>query len=289
MALSSWHPWLYTMSVARHRAARRAQWWRSAPRLAQVRNAPDRAFPVKVARHASVLLRRLGDVDMALQHNKITNLGLAAGRLNHVIIAPGETFSFWYLVGAPTAERGYVEGLLIHSGHMARGVGGGLCQLSNLIYWLALHSPLTVTERHHHQFDAFPDSGRVLPFGSGATVFYNYVDLQLRNDTDQPFRLSVWLTDGELCGSLDTDRPLAHKYHVRERNHRFVRRGGQLYRENDLYREVRDRASGNLLREEPITHNLAPVMYDLPPEQAATVVVEDSRDGYSKSRRPHVA
>ena len=98
--------------------------WRPA-RLARTHNDDDTRFRYKVARHSSVLLRKLGDVDMQLQRNKITNLRLAAARLNNVVIAPGETFSFWYLVGAPTAERGFVEGLLIHSGHMARGVGGG--------------------------------------------------------------------------------------------------------------------------------------------------------------------
>ena len=275
MALSSRHPWLYRLSVERQQALRTLRWRLAGPRLARTRSADNARFAFPVARHRSILLRQLGDVDMTLQHNKVTNLRLAVARLDKIVIAPGQTFSFWYLIGEPTAARGFVEGLLIHSGRMARGVGGGLCQLSNLIYWLALHTPLTIIERHHHQFDAFPDSGRVLPFGSGATVFYNYVDLQIANHTDQAFRLSLWLTTTDLCGSIESDAPVAEKYHVRERDHRFVRRDGRLYRENRLYREVRDRATGNRLREEFITHNWAPVMYALPPELAATVVDED--------------
>ncbi len=275
MALSSKHLLLYKLSVERHTVARRLHWLRAGRHLARTCSADDARFCYKVTRHSSILMRRLGDVDMQLQQNKITNLRLAAAAINHIVIAPDETFSFWYLIGEPTARRGYVEGLLIHSGRMARGIGGGLCQLSNLIHWMALHTPLRVTERNHHQFDAFPDSGRVLPFGSGATVFYNYVDLQLTNPTEQPFRLSLWLTDSDLCGSIESATPLPVKYHVRERDHRFVRRGGQLYRENWLYRDVRDRASGNLLGEELITHNFAPVMYELSPEQAALVVDED--------------
>jgi vancomycin resistance protein VanW len=276
MAVSSLHPWLYTLSVKCHTLARQAQWWRANRRLAHARSDDEARFRYKVTRHRSILMRQLGDVDMQLQRNKVTNLRLATARLQHIVIAPGETFSFWQLVGEPSARRGYVEGLLIHSGRMRRGVGGGLCQLSNLVYWLALHTPLVVTERHHHQFDAFPDSGRVLPFGSGATVFYNYVDLQITNPTDQAFRLSVWLTETELCGSIESDAPVATKIHVRERDHRFVRRGGQVYRENRLYRVSYDRATGNLLGEEPITHNFAPVMSDLPPELAATLVDEDA-------------
>ena len=45
--------------------------------------------------------------------------------------------------------------------------GGGLCQLSNLIYWMTLHTPLTITERYRHSYDVFPDSNRTQPFGSG--------------------------------------------------------------------------------------------------------------------------
>src|SRR5262249_22535386 len=161
MAASSWHPWLYWASVKRHTLARQLQWRRAGRRLAQTRSDDDARFGYTVTRHRSILLRALGDVDMEVQRNQVTQLRLATARLHHIVIAPGETFSFWRLIGEPSARRGYVEGLLIHSGRMRRGVGGGLCQLSNLVYWLALHTPLTVTERHHHQFDAFPDSGRV--------------------------------------------------------------------------------------------------------------------------------
>ncbi|MBR2090140.1 MAG: hypothetical protein IJ905_07220 [Fibrobacter sp.] len=42
--------------------------------------------------HKSILLRKLKDVDMHLQYNKITNLKLAVTKLDGVIIKPGETF-----------------------------------------------------------------------------------------------------------------------------------------------------------------------------------------------------
>jgi vancomycin resistance protein VanW len=42
---------------------------------------------------------------------------------------------------------------------------------------MAIHSPLVVVERSNHSFDPFPDDGRGLPFGSGAEIFYNYIDL----------------------------------------------------------------------------------------------------------------
>lgn len=50
-------------------------------------------------------------------------------------------------------------------------IGGGICQSTNLPHWLALHSLLEITERHHHNIDLFPDVGKVLPWASGIAIF----------------------------------------------------------------------------------------------------------------------
>jgi len=122
---------------------------------------------------------------MQLQYNKIKNLEIVVKKINGTIIQPGETFSFCKIVGLPTKKKGYKKGMELSFGKAKEGIGGGICQSSNLMYWLALHSALTVNERHHHSYDPFPDDGRVLPFASGATVFYNYLDLQITNNTTQ--------------------------------------------------------------------------------------------------------
>jgi len=49
--------------------------------------------------------------------------------------------------------------------------------------------PLAVTERWRHNYDVFPDSDRTQPFGSGATVAFNYIDLQITNETNSTFQL----------------------------------------------------------------------------------------------------
>lgn len=94
--------------------------------------------------HKTPLLRKLRDVDMQYQYNKITNLKLAVGKIDSIIIKPGETFSYWKLIGKTTARKGYVPGMVLHYGNYTKGIGGGLCQLSNLIYWMTLHTPLTI-------------------------------------------------------------------------------------------------------------------------------------------------
>jgi vancomycin resistance protein VanW len=201
-------------------------------------------------------------VDQRLQINKVTNLRLAAAKFDGQVIRPGKTFSFWHCLGRPTERRGYLTGLLLADGAACEGTGGGLCQMANLLYWLALHSPLTVTERHHHSLDVFPDSGRVLPFGSGASVFYNYVDLQFRNDTKLTLRFRVKVDEEHLHGELWTDELSELSYHVQERDHRFYQdESGTWWRENRLYQIAVDRTSGNTIDEKLIVHNVSKVLY----------------------------
>ena len=78
---------------------------------------------------------------MQYQYNKITNLRLAAARLDGVVLRPGETFSYWRLIGRPSRRKGYLDGIVLFCGTFRPGVGGGLCQMSNLIFWMTLHTP----------------------------------------------------------------------------------------------------------------------------------------------------
>ncbi len=257
--LSRIHPWLYHARVCQLRLYRNLSDIFSGVRFARTRH--SERLPVVCHKHQSLLRRRLGSTDPQLQENKIINLRIAKDQIDGVLIRPGETFSFWKLVGKPTRKKGYIEGLLLSRGEVVTGVGGGLCQMANLLHWMALHTPLVVTERHHHQFDPFPDDRRVLPFGSGASVFYNYVDLRFYNPTDQTFQIRVWLTDEHLKGSITSEREWPYSYHVEERNHLFLTRDGRTYRENEIWRLVYDRRTGNQIGEERLIRNFSEVKY----------------------------
>ncbi|WP_224372987.1 VanW family protein [Hyalangium versicolor] len=262
--LSELHPLLYTLAVSLKRTRRHIEGYLGGERWCSQYDATP--LPFRVKRHSSRLLKQLGQSEMWLQHNKVRNLAIAIPRLTDVLLRPGETFSFCRLVGRPTRRKGYVEGMELSQGRVRPGVGGGLCQLSNMIHWLALHSPLTVTERSNHSFDPFPDQNRSIPFGSGAAIFYNYVDLRLRNDTATTLQFRFWLTDRELWGELRSNAELEHTYTVFERHHRFEQRGGDWYRHNELWRRVMLRRGGALVREEFIKENHARVLYTPPAE-----------------------
>lgn len=222
-----------------------------------------------MTRHASPVLRRLGDVDMALQRNKARNLEPAIPTLDGLVLRPGEEVSFGRAIGFPSAGRGFLPGLVLVHGRMSHAVRGGLCQLANLLHWMVLHSALEVVEHHHHGYDPFPDSGRVLPFGSGATVFYNYVDYRFRNPGPDTYRLRLRLDHERLHGELWSDRLPALTYHVEEEGHRFLKRDGLVYRQNRLYRVAVDRRTGDRVARELRAENCFPVLYPVDPARLA--------------------
>lgn len=252
------YPILFPLAVEYHRMRRRIRWLTDGTRWATTQADP---LPVRVLRHNSLLLRTLGESEMWMQHNKVKNLKLASPRIDGLVLRPGETFSFCRRVGKTSKRRGYVEGMLLENGKAHPGVGGGICQIANLLHWMALHSPLTVVARSTHGFDPFPDSGRVLPWGVGAAIYYNYVDLQFRNDTDTTFQLMVKVGEKYLHGELRADQMPAHSYKVKARDEHFETDGERWFRTNEIWRDVIDRRTGNTIEEQFIKRNFGLVMY----------------------------
>jgi vancomycin resistance protein VanW len=253
------HPWRIALGKQYYTWKRRLVWMSKARTYARIRERT--LYDFAIAEHRTPLLRKLKDVEMWLQYNKVHNLKLAVQRLDHLVLYPGETFSYWRTIGNPTRGKGYVDGMVLFYGTFRSGVGGGLCQLSNLIYWITLHTPLTVTERHRHSYDVFPDARRTQPFGSGATCAYNYIDLQIRNDTDQPYQLHLYMDEHDLIGQWRTPQPSRYRYVVYEAEHRITQEAwGGYVRHNVIRRKVWD-AEGMELDDEYVTENHALMMY----------------------------
>ena len=211
--------------------------------------------------HQTPLLRKLKNVDMQLQHNKITNLRIAVSKLDGVTICPGEVLSYWRTIGRPTQRKGYMPGMVLDRGTVKAGVGGGLCQLSNLIYWMTLHTPLTVMERHRHGYDVFPDSDRTQPFGSGATCFFNYRDLMIKNGTTQTFQLRLEVTENHLRGAWKSSVPPNYKYEVYEKAHLIQSEyWGGYTRHNLIHRKIYN-LDGSVTGDEFVAENHAIMMY----------------------------
>lgn len=221
-------------------------------------------LPVVVSTHSNGLIKRVPGISLTLQEGKAENIRLACSKINGIIVKPGETFSFWGLVGKTTKRNGFSEGRVIQNGKLIAGVGGGLCNLANSIHRLVLHSPLTVTELHHHS-DALapdPESGRI-PYSAGTSVNYNFIDYRFRNDTTQPVQLLAWCEDERLHVELRTTEAFPTEYRIVEEDHHFhLASNGKYYRLSKIYRETIEKASGKVLSKDLIWDNKSEVMFD---------------------------
>jgi vancomycin resistance protein VanW len=206
----------------------------------------------------------------AFQLGKEHNVALAARLIDGLVVEPNKIFSYHRLVGRPSRLRGFRVGLELRQGAAASGVGGGCCQVSNMLYLLALLGGMRVTERHRHGLDLFPDRQRSVPFGCGATVFYNYADLRFENPLPQPalLRLEVMRGGRELRGQLWLLEDPGWRVEIYEQDHRFYRREGRWMRENRIRRRIVSRRDHRVLLDQEVAHNVARVLYEPEPAGA---------------------
>lgn len=146
--------------------------------------------------------------------NKKHNLRIAISRFQNVPINPGEIFSFWYYVGNPTKKAGYKIGINIIKNRLDFDYGGGLCQLSGLLYHLALAGGLGIVERYPHSSDLYTDETRYTPLGADATTAYGYKDLRFRNPLKVPLCFRARIEGNQLIGALCAPEPL-QEYELR--------------------------------------------------------------------------
>lgn len=139
---------------------------------------------------------------------KIVNLQRAAALIATAQIPPGGVFSFWSLVGEPTMVRGFAMGRAIVADEVSQDVGGGLCQISGLVYELSLRAGLDVVERHAHSRDLYTDETRFAPLGLDATVGYAFKDLRLRNAHAAPVTFSFEIATDRIEARIHAGAPV---------------------------------------------------------------------------------
>ena len=255
-------PWAYYISQQKQIATRKLKDLGGKERFAQTRK--DGNMPVEVASHSSDMIKRGPGIDPQLQQNKADNIRLACSRIDGLVVNPGETFSFWKRVGKTSRRNGFSEGRVIVSGKLVAGVGGGLCNLANSLHVVVMHSPMTITELHHHSDALAPDppTGRK-PYSAGTSVNYNYIDFRFRNDTDRPVQLRTYCEGDELKVEMHTTKEFDTTYRITEEGHHFRKEdNGHYYRISKIYRETMDRETGEVVKKELKWDNRSRVMFD---------------------------
>ena len=126
---------------------------------------------------------------------KVHNLKLAAAQIQRVVLKPKQVFSFHRVVGEASAERGYKKSRSLNNGTLIQTYGGGLCQISGLLYQASLRLGLDIVERHNHSIDIYTEENRYFPLGADATIAHPFKDMRVQNNSPYSLRFRFRIAD----------------------------------------------------------------------------------------------
>jgi len=132
--------------------------------------------------------------------NRAANVALAAERVDGVVLAPGERFSFNDVVGERTTDAGFLAAPVIANGRIRMGMGGGICQVASTLHVAVLEAGMTIVEHRSHSRPV-----GYVPTGLDATVAWGQTDYVFQNDHDFPVRVFTKVVDGQLLVRIDGD------------------------------------------------------------------------------------
>lgn len=221
-------------------------------------------LPFCIYETKSKLLNENTGFDMKYQENKVFNLRLAAEPVNKLLIRPQETFSFYRCVRYAEKNERYRDGLCVVNDELVTVPGGGLCHLSNLLFWLFLHTPLTIVERHPHQIKDFPSPDEDEPDGVDATVSEGWLDLKVKNNTGCTFQIEISIDGPYIYGRIFVDRAIGHRYEVINRDKRFFQKDGKTFERVSVCRQEIDIKSEQAVSENLLYTDVFEIGYLLP-------------------------
>ncbi len=128
---------------------------------------------------------------------RTANLDLASRTISGTLIKPGETFSMNGILGERTPAKGYREAGIIVNNRLAKSTGGGISQVSTVIFNLAWFSGVQIEEFHPHSFYISR-----YPVGREATINWPNLDNRWTNNTPYGILVQLWVADGQVHGRM---------------------------------------------------------------------------------------
>ncbi len=223
----------------------------------------ERLLPNVVFETSALMVNENSGFDIQFQYNKVHNLKLAAKTMDKLVIAPNETFSFFWLTRYADRHTPYKDGLNFVNGKIVGSYGGGLCQLSNMLFWMFLHTPMTIIERHGHAVESFPSTTEDLPFGTDATISEGWLDLKVRNGTNHSFQVVILFDGKYMYGKILSQKPVHTNYTVFNSSVSYIKRNEIIYQISVVCREEVNQETGEHTKRELYT-NQCEIAYPLP-------------------------
>lgn len=222
-----------------------------------------RRFPNEIFETSSLMLNQNSGFDMKYQFNKVHNLKLAAKKIDGLLIRPGEVFSFCFATRNADRKEPYRDGLSLVNGQICGEYGGGLCQFSNVLYWMFLHTQLTIVERHGHEVEAIPPTDPNYLAGIDATVAEGWLDLKVKNNTTHTYQIAIDFDEGTMYGKILSDGEKCFDYEIYNQSLRYVRKNGKVIEKSVVMRRRTSCFTGKS-EEEMLYENSCIIDYPLP-------------------------
>ena len=177
--------------------------------LVKAMTAPDRRMALSLVPAAPALTTEAAQAlgvkelvatfDSTFPNNpdRTVNLTTAANTINGTLIKPGEVFSLNGILGERTAAKGYREAGMILNGRLVKATGGGVSQISTVIYNLAWFSGVALTEHQAHSFYISR-----YPAGREATVNWPTIDNKWTNTTPYGMLVQMWVSGSQVHGRM---------------------------------------------------------------------------------------
>jgi vancomycin resistance protein YoaR len=121
------------------------------------------------------------------------NIRVVAAEVDGALVLPGETFSLNGFTGPRGLAQGYVEAGVINNGQFTTAVGGGISQFATTMFNAVFFSGLEDVFHKPHSYYISR-----YPAGREATVYYDSIDLQWRNDSDTGVYIDTAWTPGTI-------------------------------------------------------------------------------------------
>ncbi|WP_130014359.1 VanW family protein [Serinicoccus sediminis] len=124
---------------------------------------------------------------------RTANLRTGVANVNGTVVMPGEQFSLGAALGDVSEEGGYAEAPVIVDGELVMGLGGGLSQISTVVFNASWFAGVQLDAHTTHSF-YIPR----YPAGREATLALPWIDNLWTNDTDTPVVVRTWITGDEI-------------------------------------------------------------------------------------------
>jgi vancomycin resistance protein YoaR len=154
------------------------------------------------------------------QRSRNANLNLASGKIDGLILMPGQSFSFNETLGERTMRDGYKVAPVIKNGKHDVGIGGGICQVSGTLYNAVVYANLKVLLRSNHSLPS-----AYLALGRDCTVSWPSLDFKFQNDSELPIAISRTYEPGKLTFRILGTKVVGQEVKLQTVGHRSWGRG----------------------------------------------------------------